>query len=183
MVLKPCKQRAYGKRISERLDEVRHFEKLLALKMPPKIMHLQNHPNGISSSSSSYSNSSTSSRSNQVLGEPKRINILVTSLLSAPTSGIWAPGSPRADPPPISPPSCWAGWHLGSGVGGGWVGAALGARSGSPAALLPFLLFGCRLFPPRLLIISIFRVFQTNKRHDQAVGSSRRLQALPLGLN
>lgn len=131
MVLKPCKQRAYGKRISERLDEVRHFEKLLALKMPPKIMHLQNHPNGISSSSSSYSNSSTSSRSNQVLGEPKRINILVTSLLSAPTSGIWAPGSPRADPPPSPRPHAGLAGTWGPGLGvDGW---------GRPLALAPAL--------------------------------------------
>lgn len=36
---------------------------------------------------------------------------------------------------------------------------------------------------PQLLIISIFLVFQTNKCHYQAVGSSLRLQTLPLGLN
>lgn len=41
----------------------------------------------------------------------------------------------------------------------------------------------CPPLSPQLLIISIFLVFQTNKCHYQAVGSSLRLQTLPLGLN
>lgn len=68
----------------------------------------------------------------------------------------------------------------GTGRGTGQVRGHLLRRSGpgspTPSARWPPL-------SPRLLIISIFLVFQTNKCHYQAVGSSLRLQTLPLGLN
>lgn len=78
------------------------------------------------------------------------------------------------------PPGSGLGSHLGPearGAGGRAApGAFLRVRSCRPFVWLSPL-------SPWLLIISIFLVFQTNKCHYQAVGSSRRLQALPLGLN
>ena len=101
--------------------------------------------------------------------------------LSSTTSLVLGTGAlPVKGPLPVPPPpDSRRGSHLRPEEWGGGQAAPrsfLRLRSCLPFVWLPPL-------SPWLLIISIFLVFQTNKCHYQAVGNSRRLQALPLGLN
>lgn len=137
--------------------------------------------------------SSVRSKTIQYLSEyiwTSRTTSLVLGIGALPTN--WTPPRPPPHCAPLTPPTpshptpCshsrprfqgWdRTWGQRRGAGRRRARSFLRLRYCLPFVWLPPL-------SPWLLIISIFLVFQTNKCHYQAVGSSRRLQALPLGLN
>lgn len=109
---------------------------------------------------------------------PRASGSTLANTLGCPAHPAGCSGIPRPSETDRVPRGAGLASHLGRDDG-----------AGQAAPRFPLRLRGRRPFvwspplSPWLLIISIFLVFQTNKCHYQAVGSSRRLQALPFGLN